>query len=137
MSRMIGSPSHNLWQVLGAFGDISSWASNVDHSCMLTEGPIGVGSSRRIQAGRITLVETITRWDPGHGLAYTIEGLPTMRLVKNEWQLATVDGGTMVTLITQIEPGPKPAHKLVAKVLGRKMAGASKQMLTGLEERAS
>ncbi|MFV1989145.1 MAG: SRPBCC family protein, partial [Acidimicrobiales bacterium] len=125
------------WPAKTDFGAISDWAPDVDHSCLLTEGHTGVGTTRRIQAGRITLLETITRWDPGLSLAYTIEGLPTVRLVKNEWQLDPVAAGTLVSLITRIEPGPKPVHKLVAKALSRKLTGASKQMLSGLEKATS
>ncbi len=136
-SRTVPATPERLWGVLADFGAISAWAPNVDHSCLLTEETTGVGTTRRIQAGRITLLETITRWDPGLSLAYTIEGLPTVQLVKNEWQLDPVAAGTLVSLITRIEPGPKPIHKLVAKALSLKLIGASKQLLSGLEKSTS
>jgi hypothetical protein len=65
-----------VWDVLADFGSISSWAANVDHSCVLEHGPTGtdVGTSRRIQVGRDTLVERITEFDQPVALAYTIEG---------------------------------------------------------------
>ena len=56
----------------------SSWADNVDHSCILTSGADGtpIGTARRVQVKRDTLVERITEFDPPHVLAYDIEGLP-------------------------------------------------------------
>ena len=80
-----------MWDVLADFGAISSWAANVDHSCLLEHGPTGtaVGTSRRVQVGRDTLVERITEFDRTGALAYDIEGLPRrLRRVANRWTLA-------------------------------------------------
>ena len=77
-SRTIAAEPQAIWDVLADFGSISSWADNVDHSCLLspaTEG-IAVGTTRRVQVGRNTLVERITEFDPPTTLAYDIEGLP-------------------------------------------------------------
>jgi hypothetical protein len=38
------------------------------------DGPIG--TARRVQMGRQTLVERIVEFEPPHALAYDIEGLP-------------------------------------------------------------
>jgi len=46
-----------VWAVLADFGALSSWVDGVDHSCLLehTGDGIGVGTTRRVQVGRITL----------------------------------------------------------------------------------
>ena len=51
------------WEVLSAFGEISSWASNVSHSCLLSNQQEGVGTFRRIQTGNSSVTEHVTRWD--------------------------------------------------------------------------
>ena len=80
MSRMrtLAAEPQAVWKVLADFGALSSWARNVDHSCLLEHGDdgVGVGTSRRVQVGRNTLVERVTDVIPGSTLAYDIEGLP-------------------------------------------------------------
>ena len=52
-------PTRNeVWDVLADFGSISSWADNIDHSCILNHGPgEPIGTTRRVQIGRDALVE--------------------------------------------------------------------------------
>ena len=64
MSRMrtLAGEPQAVWDVLADFGLLSSWARNVDHSCLLEhgDGGVGIGTSRRVQMGHNTLVERIT-----------------------------------------------------------------------------
>ena len=127
------SPDH-VWVALADFGGIGRWAPNVDHSCLTTERCEGVGTTRRVQVGRNALLERVVEWEPGHRLAYAIEGMPpVVRSVTNTWNLDGSDGSTTVTLTTRIETGPRPPQQAVARVLGRVMAKASREMLTGLK----
>ncbi len=127
-----------VWSVLSNFGDISAWAPNVDHSCLLTEQYTDVGTARRIQAKRTTLVETVTEWTapnlhvPGV-LSYTLAGLPkVIRSAANMWRLTPAGAGTAVTLTTTVDAGSRPPQKLVARIVARKLASASDEMLAGL-----
>ncbi len=134
-SATITATAGAIWGVLADFATISTWASNVDHSCLLSEQTEGVGAVRRIQTGRLTVVETVERWEPHVSLRYAITGLPAVvRSVTNTWQL-TPNGtqSTTVTLTTEIDAGPRPPQQLVAKLVGRKLAQASEQMLVGLD----
>ena len=56
-SRTVPATPRQVWDVLADFGAISSWAANVDHSCLLEHGSgdPGVGTSRRLQVGRDAL----------------------------------------------------------------------------------
>lgn len=137
-SRTIAAAPHDIWDVLADFGSISSWADNVDHSCILTHGPDGglVGTTRRIQAGRNTLVERITEFDPPHALAYDIEGLPKrLRHVANRWTLQPAAGGAQVTLTSSVEIGARPTQQLAEHLLCRVLARQSDVMLAGLANR--
>jgi hypothetical protein len=47
-TRVIAAAPKQIWDVLADFGAISSWADNIDHSCILVRAsaPVGCGSSR-------------------------------------------------------------------------------------------
>ncbi len=137
-SRTIAAAAHEIWDVLADFGSISAWADNVDHSCILTHGPDGQpqGTTRRIQAGRNTLVERVTEFDPPDALAYDIEGLPKrLRRVANRWTLHPTRGGTEVTLTSTVEIGSRPTQQLAERLLCRVLARQSDVMLAGLANR--
>ena len=133
--RHIGRPVDEVWAALADFGAIARWAPDVDHSCLLTDQRSGVGTARRVQVGRITLVERVTAWDPDPlgTLAYDIEGLPAaLGRVSNRWELHAVASGTAVTLTTRVEGSSRPL-KVVARVAAARMAKASESMLEGLD----
>ena len=138
-TRIIAARGQEVWDVLADFGAIGSWAGNVDHSCILSSGVDGaaVGTTRRVQVKRDTLVERIIEFDPPHVLAYDIEGLPRLlRRVINRWTLAASAGdSSVVTLTSTVEIGPRPPQKLAERVVCRVMARLSDSMLAGLANR--
>jgi hypothetical protein len=133
-----------VWNVLADFGAIVTWAPNVDHSCLLTDQEADVGAARRIQAGRTTLVETVTEWTPPAVdrpgvLTYRLDGLPkVVRSVTNSWLLtpsvsvSDTPTGTTVTVTSTVDAGPRPPQKMIARIVARKLAGASDEMIAGL-----
>lgn len=133
---VIGAPVDRVWDVLGDFGAIASWAPNVDHSCLLTDRSDGVGAVRRIQTGRTTLREAVETWEPSASLSYRIIGLPpVVRSVTNTWRLDGSGDSTTVTLTSEIDCGPRPPQQVIARVVGRRLAAASEEMIAGLTER--
>ena len=130
----VGCRSEDVWAALADFGGISRWAPNVDHSCLATEQREGVGMVRRVQVGRNALLERVIEWDSGERLTYAIEGLPpVVRSVTNTWTFAGNGDSTTVTLTTRVDTGPRPPQQVVARVIGRAMAKASREMLAGLK----
>lgn len=127
-----------VWNVLADFGAIVAWAPNVDHSCLSTEQRSDVGTARRIQAGRTTLIETVTEWTPPTDhepgvLSYTLDGLPkVVRSVTNSWRLTPSGDGTSITLTSNVDAGSRPPQKAIARLVGRKLAAASDEMIAGL-----
>jgi uncharacterized protein YndB with AHSA1/START domain len=138
-TRTIAARPREIWDILADFGSLSSWADNADHSCILFSGPDGgaIGTARRVQIKRDTVVERITEFDPPHALAYDIEGLPgRLRKVTNRWTLATTAGdSTTVTLTSTVEIGPRPPQELAERIVCRFVARQSDSMLAGLATR--
>lgn len=138
-SRTIAASPRQVWDVLADFGALSSWAGNVDHSCLLEHGTggVAVGTTRRVQVGRDTLVERITEFSPSEILAYDIEGLPRrLRRVSNRWRLApAAGGGTDVTLTSTVDIAANPVAGLAERAICRFLSKQSDAMLAGLAAR--
>ena len=65
--------------------------------------------------------------------SYKITGLPpVIKSVTNTWRLGASGDATMVWLTTEIEAGPRPPQKAIAKAVGRKLGQSSDEMLAGL-----
>ncbi|MGE2718403.1 SRPBCC family protein [Mycolicibacterium celeriflavum] len=137
-SRVIAATPTQIWDVLADFGAIASWL-DVDHSCILTHGPDGamVGTTRRVQMGRNTLVETITECDPQYVLAYEIEGLPKfLGRLSNRWTLEPTSGGeTVVTITSTVRKGRGRTQQLVERLACQALARGSDKMLAALAAR--
>ncbi len=122
--------------MLADFGAISSWADNIDHSCILNQGSEPVGTTRRVQIGRNALVEQITEYDETHALAYDVEGLPKrVRRFNNRWSLRPGGDGTVVTLTSTVDIGSGPVRKIAERAVCRLQVRQSDLMLAGLAHR--
>jgi carbon monoxide dehydrogenase subunit G len=134
-SRTVAAEPQAIWDVLADFGAISSWADIVDHSCLLSPAADGVavGTARRVQLGRNTLVERITEFDAPHALAYDVEGFPRLlRRINNRWTLTPSTGGTVVTLTSALEIGSNPLQRLAERIIARASVKQVDAMLAGL-----
>ena len=135
--RTIRAQPQAIWDVLADYGAISSWAPGADHSCLLNAGPNGpaVGTARRVQLGRNTLVERIIEFDPPTALAYSIEGLPRrLGALANRWTLRPAGPATEVTITSTIA-GSGPLATVIGRVVARVMRKTSDEMLAGLARR--
>jgi len=133
-TRAVAAQPQAIWDVLADFGAISSWADNVDHSCLLSPEAhaVGVGTTRRVQVGRNTLVERVTDFGPPSTLAYDVEGFPRWLKVNNRWALAGSGGTTEVTLTTTVDLGANPLATFAERALGWFVAKQSDTLLDGL-----
>jgi hypothetical protein len=135
-SRTVAADPRTVWAVLADFGAISSWADNIDHSCILNHGNEPVGTTRRVQIGRNALVERITEYDEAHALAYDVEGLPKrLRRFNNRWSLRPRGDRTVVTLTSTVEIGSRPLHKVAERAVCLVQVRQSDIMLAGLAHR--
>jgi carbon monoxide dehydrogenase subunit G len=135
-SRTIAADPQSVWDVLADFGSISSWADNIDHSCILVLGSEPLGTTRRVQIGRNALVETITEFDAPRAIGYDVAGLPKrVRRFTNRWSLRPSDRGTVVTLTSTVEIGSGAVRKLAERAVCRVQTRQSDIMLAGLAHR--
>lgn len=140
-TRVIAAAPTDVWDVLADFGSVSSWIEGADHSCILVRQAQPVGTSRRVQMGRNTLVETITEFDPPRRIAYDVTGLPRLvRRMNTAWTLRDLnDGRTHVTLVATIEIGSDPVRRLAERVmchaLGRQYAAILDDLARRMENR--
>jgi hypothetical protein len=120
--------------VLARFDRIVDWAPDVGHSEAMTSPASGPGAARRVQAGGLTLVETVIEWDEGRALAYTLAGLPPFaRRAVNRWVLEPAGPErTTVTLTVDVAPGPRPPMRVAAAIGTLVMRRANRRMLDGL-----
>jgi hypothetical protein len=136
--RTIAAGPQAIWDVLADFGALSGWAGNVDHSSVLEHGEGGpVGTARRVQVGRNTLVERITVFTAPIELAYNISGLPSwLGQLANRWTLTpTSTAGTLVTLTSSVDIGTHLPQRIAERVVCRVLANPSDAMLAGLADR--
>ena len=140
-TRTIEAPVTAVWDVLADFDRLAEWADNADHTGWLDDpAPDGdmIGRARRVQAGRVVLVETITVWEPTARLAYDLGGLPPIvKSATNEWRLvadASDADATIVTLATTVDCGVRPPQQLIARLVAGRLAKASDVMLAGLAQ---
>jgi hypothetical protein len=134
----ISASPQAIWAVLADFGALSSWADEVDLSCILNLSPVGAlqGTPRRVQVGRNVLVERVTEADAPTTLAYDIEGLPRLlRHVANRWTLRPVGAATVVTVTSTIDIGANPLARAAERIVSRVMAKQSDSMLAGITRR--
>lgn len=137
-TRSVAAPAAAVWDLLADYGSISAWADNVDHSCLLEHGadPAAVGTSRRVQVGRDTLVERITDSVAPTTLRYSIEGLPSpLGRVANRWTVTPFGETAVVTLTSTVDIGANPVARVAEKAACRFMAQQSDTMLAGLAQR--
>lgn len=137
-TRRIEASPEQVWSTLAAYGEISQWVAEVDHSCLLRtvgdDREHGVGVVRRNQIGRLTVLEQVTAWDEPERLAYTIEGLPKIvRTATNEWVLEPIgEAATAVSITSTVDCGPRPPQELVSRIVAGRLAKTSAAMLDGL-----
>jgi hypothetical protein len=115
----IGASTDAVWATLADFGGLARWAPMIDHSRLVTEGAIGVGSVRRVQVGRQAVLEEIVDWQPATALTYRITGLPPIiRRATTTWELMPGADGCRIRVGSAVE-GPPAISQLVTRRLER------------------
>ncbi len=133
--RIIEAPAASIWLTVADFGAIGAWAPNMSHVEIITTQSSGEGTTRRITAGPVVLLERVVDWQPERILAYEISGLPKIvGRVENRWEFHGTEDGqrTEVCLTSTVEAPSGPAHQVLGKIATKILANVSKQLLDGL-----
>ena len=137
-SSEIAATPAEIWEVLADFGALASWVPMIQHTCPLSDQTEGVGTVRRVQVQRQTLVETVTVWSPPDTLTYTIEGLPPIAGVPvTTWRQIANGPSTRVTVSTDLNTGRNPIRRLVGRKVLERLGLAAEFMLAGLAARVA
>ena len=137
-SSEIAATPAEIWEVLADFGALASWVPMIQHTCPLSDQTEGVGTVRRVQVQRQTLVETVTVWSPPDTLTYTIEGFPPIAGVPvTTWRLIADGPNTRVTVSTDLDTGRNPIRRLVGRKVLDRLGLAAEFMLAGLAARVA
>lgn len=135
LDRIVDAPVDHAFAVLGDLASIAIWGPDIDHAWICTEVRQGVGAIRRVQTGRMAVLEEVVRWEPPHVLAYRIDGLPkVVRSLLTTWTLAEgpETGLTEVAVQTTVDCGPRPPQQLVARLVAKRFASVNRGLLDGL-----
>jgi hypothetical protein len=149
-ARTLAAEPQAIWDVLADFGAISEWVDCIDHSCLLEHGAsdtfrapeqefsdvAAIGSSRRVQIGRETLVERVTEFAPRRALGYDVQGLPgALGRVHVRWELVSEGRSTQVTLTNTVDIGRNPLQRISGFLLCHAMARKFDALLAALAKR--
>ena len=109
MTRLVHAPSDALWRVLGDFGGEHRWTKTLVH-CERDTTDVHVGTVRscrlpRPLMGRTEVHETLTELDPGHALAYVLDGpAGPFASASSRWSTTPMgDSSTEVTVVGRFE----------------------------------
>ncbi len=88
----INASTADVWHVLSDFSAVDTWVPFVQSSHIEGDIERGVGIERRCDLGKSGKIsETVTGWDEGKGLAYSVSGFGPMVGLQNSWSIRKID----------------------------------------------
>jgi len=118
VERPLRAPVDRVWAVLGDFGTEHRWTTSVAR-CTRSTPDVRVGTQRTCRLpkplmGRTEATETLVEYEPGHALAYVLEGAagPFAR-AQSRWSVRPAGEGTMLRVEGRFEPKGWAARHLV------------------------
>ncbi len=110
VTSVIAAPNDAVWTVLGDFGAEHRWTHTVSR-CTRDTADVRVGTVRscrlpRPLMGRTKVRETLTEFEPGHALAYSLKGAAgPFAFASSRWSTSSArDHSTTVTVEGVFEP---------------------------------
>ncbi|MEM7143248.1 MAG: SRPBCC family protein [Actinomycetota bacterium] len=133
--RRVAAPPAAVWKILADFDRIDEWAPNVDHASAMTHQTEGPGTTRRILADGQVVLERVVTWEPERTLSYEFVGLPpVISAMTNTWAIEPDGDGSTVSLTVDVQPGPRPPMRIIARALARRISSVNTVMLGGLAD---
>jgi uncharacterized protein YndB with AHSA1/START domain len=121
-SRVMPGPPERVFAVLQDLDSWPKWFVDFKRAEKTTAGPLGLGATRRVWVGPLSLEERFVAWDPGKRFSFTMldMNLPLLASMLEDWQLTPVEGGTRVDYRVRFDVSAllRPFSKLLLRRFG-------------------
>jgi uncharacterized protein YndB with AHSA1/START domain len=97
-SRTVPASPEHVFSVLEDLDSWAKWFVDFRGAEKTSTGPLGVGATRRVRVGPLSLEERFVAWDPGRRFSFTMlrMNVPLLAAMLEDWQMTPVEGGTKV-----------------------------------------
>lgn len=131
---VINAPRQVVWDALSDIRSVVVWNPGIDDVECLSEETTGLGARRRCfthPSGWMT--ESITDWQEGRLIAFSIEDAPPLKNGVASFVLRDKDGGTKLEALFEYEVKLGPIGPVVDRlIVHRKLSSAWRQGIDGL-----
>ena len=104
ITKHFAAPPEAVWAVIGDFGGIARWTSQITSSRMEHDAKPDVGAVRICEApGFGTVRERVLAWDEGRSFTYGLIPTGPFRRAQNTWTVTRAPGGCTLTLTPEVE----------------------------------
>ncbi len=135
---IVNAPAPAVWEVLGDFSSVSTWAPAVTESHSINGGDRGPNAARHCEVkGFGGIDEFITEWKEGRGLAYEVKPFGPMAGIEAKWVIVPM-GGERSRVGFALKWGMRfgPIGALMnAMMVKRNMAKTARQTIEALKKR--
>lgn len=132
---VIDALPEKVWDVLSDYEGVAKWAPDVVSAQATTEESQGVGATRLCAtSGFGDIEETVTDWQEGESLSYSVTGNLPLRNVVLGWTLRAEGGRTVVRVRASYEIKEGGPDSVMDRLnLRRTLASAFETALLGLK----
>lgn len=137
---VIESPPDAVWAVLGAFGDVATWAPGIASSRCLGTRTGGIGARRLMRhVWGFRLEEVVTAWEEGCGFTFLVIKAPfPLNFVLETWKVAQIGAHVRVETTVEYNTHAGPLGRLIDYVCLRHLIRREmRRGLAGLRRRVA
>jgi uncharacterized protein YndB with AHSA1/START domain len=121
-TRIVPATPERVFAVLEDLDSWPRWFVDFRKAVKTSAGPLGIGATRRVKVGPLSLEERFVAWEPARRFSFTMldVNLPLLASMLEDWQLTPVEGGTRVDYRVRFDVSPllKPFTRLLLRKFG-------------------
>lgn len=131
---MLDAPRSIVWDTLADLEGVSRWNPGIDRAECLAAARQGVGARRRCwMAPSGSMTETVSEWEPGRRIAFTVDEASPLRSGLGRFRLADAGGGTRLIASFDYEVRFGPLGPVIDRlVVHRQLATGWRLAMDGL-----
>lgn len=128
------APRPIVWDTLADLEGVSRWNPVIDRAECLAAARQGIGARRRCwMAPSGSMTETVTEWEPGRRIAFTVDEASPLRSGIGRFQLDDAEEGTRLTASFDYEVRFGPLGPVIDRlVVHRQLAAGWRLAMDGL-----